>query len=61
MKRALVAQVSNDDASNLVAALTETDDRSATEEGTCDETMSDAPEDDSDMEEERDFHLAGQQ
>lgn len=61
MKRALVAQVSNDDASDLVAALSEYDDTSTTEEGTCVETVSENPEDDSDIEDDQDFHQAGHQ
>lgn len=61
MKRVLVAQVSNDDASDLVAALSEYDDTSTTEEGTCVETVSENPEDDSDIEDDQDFHQAGHQ
>ena len=61
MKRALVAQVTEDDSAALVAALTEADDTSATEEGSCADTMDDNPEDDSVMGEEQDFLQAGQQ
>ena len=61
MKQALVVQVTEDDSVALVAALTEADDTSATEEGSCAETMDDSPEDDSIMDEEQDFLQAGQQ